>query len=45
MRENSTKEAGTAKGLVQLKTEKEQRKRKQAGNKWEKLSPEVSDTD
>lgn len=42
MRENSTKEAGTAKGLVQLK--KEKNKEKQAG-KREENSPEVNETD
>lgn len=37
MRENSTKEAGTAKGLVQLKREK--KKEKQAGKTLGEILP------
>lgn len=40
VRENSTKEAGTAKGLVQLKKEKEQGK--QAGKKVGEILPQRS---
>lgn len=42
--ENSTKEAGTARGLVQLKKERQKLKETRQV-KWEKTSPEVGETE